>query len=105
MKEDFDYFNIAHDKMLAARLSARSTFEAYIYNIRNAIEKLKQRLSVVDKIDLQNALEEAKSWLDASHEVSAEEYQAEQEHLHTICSTICQRLKHTSDILQNIASS
>jgi heat shock protein 1/8 len=62
--------------------------------LRNSLtdEKLASKFDAADKSKLESSVNEAISWLDASHEASIEEYQEKQKELEAIANPIMQKL-------------
>jgi len=66
------------DKRAKARIDARNSFESYIYSMRNTIEdkeKLADKISADDAEIIQDALNDAKDWLDNNTDADKEEYE------------------------------
>ena len=84
----------AEDEAICARISAKDGLESYAYNLRNSInnERLSDKFDVADKRKLQDAVNEAISWLDNSQEASKEEYEERQKELEGIANPIMQKL-------------
>jgi len=84
----------AEDEAAAARITAKNGLESYAYNLRNSIndEKLADKFEAADKSKLENAVNEAIKWLDASQEGSKEEYEEKQKELEAIANPIMQKL-------------
>ena len=85
---------LAEDEAAAARISAKNGLESYAYNLRNSLsdEKLAGKFEAADKTKLENSVNEAISWLDASQEASMEEYNEKQKELEAIANPIMQKL-------------
>jgi len=66
------------DKADKARIDARNSFESYIYSMRNTIEdkeKLKDKISSDDAETIQEALNDAKDWLENNTDADKEDYE------------------------------
>jgi len=66
------------DKMDKERIDARNSFESYIYSMRNTIEdkeKLKDKLDPDDVETINEALNDAKDWLDGNADAEKEEFE------------------------------
>jgi L1 cell adhesion molecule like protein len=72
----------------------KNAFETYIYNLRNSINdgKLASKFDPADKSKLESSISDTISWLDASHEVSKDEYRLRQKELEGIANPIMQKL-------------
>jgi len=66
------------DKKDKQRIDARNSFESYIYSMRNTIddkEKLKGKLAPEDQEKINEALNDAKDWLDNNQDAEKDEYE------------------------------
>jgi heat shock protein 1/8 len=84
----------AEDEAAASRISSKNGLESYAYNLRNSLNdsNLADKFEAGDKAKLETAVNEAISWLDASHEASKEEYEEKQKELEGIAMPIMQKL-------------
>ncbi|KAE9399330.1 heat shock cognate 70 [Gymnopus androsaceus JB14] len=84
----------AEDEAATARISAKNGLESYSYNLRNSLndEKLADKFDPADKKKLEDAVNEAIQWLDASQEASKEEYETRQKELESVANPIMQKL-------------
>ncbi|KAH8918891.1 heat shock cognate 70 [Atractiella rhizophila] len=83
----------AEDEAAASRISAKNGLESYVYNLKNSIEgDLKDKLQGEDKTNLEKAIQETITWLDASQEAATEEYQDKQKEIEAIANPILTRL-------------
>ncbi|RPD66342.1 heat shock protein HSS1 [Lentinus tigrinus ALCF2SS1-7] len=84
----------AEDAEATARIAAKNGLESYSYNLRNSLsdEKLAGKFDPADKKKLEDAVNEAISWLDSSQEASKEEYEEHQKELEAIANPIMQKL-------------
>ena len=73
----------ARDRAASARIAAKNGLESYTYNLLNLINDGKK---------LEDAVDEAISWLDNSHEASKEDYEERQKELEGIVNNIIQKL-------------
>jgi heat shock protein 1/8 len=82
------------DEAASARIASKNGLESYSYNLRNSIndEKLAGKFDPADKKKLEDAVNEAISWLDNSQEASKEEYEEKQKELEGIANPIMQKL-------------
>jgi L1 cell adhesion molecule like protein len=84
----------AEDEAAAERISAKNGLESYAYNIRNTIqdEKVAGKLEEADKAKLEEATNEAISWLDSNQEASKEEYEHRQKDLEKVANPIMMKM-------------
>ncbi|KAF9791203.1 heat shock cognate 70 [Thelephora terrestris] len=84
----------SEDEAATARIAAKNGLESYAYNLRNSIndEKLSGKFDAADKKKLEDSVNEAIQWLDASQEASKEEYEERQKELEAIANPIMQKL-------------
>ena len=84
----------AEDAEATARITAKNALESYSYNLRNSLtdDKLADKFDPADKKKLEDAVNEAISWLDSSQEASKEEYEEHQKELEAIANPIMQKL-------------
>ena len=72
------------DRIVKEKADAQSSFESYIYSMRNTIEdpeKLANKISDDDKSSIKDAIAEAQTWLDANLNGSKEEFEENQKKL------------------------
>ncbi|GAA5862636.1 hypothetical protein JCM5296_000075 [Sporobolomyces johnsonii] len=82
----------AEDEAAAARITAKNGLESYAYNLRNSVDgDLKDKLEAADKENLDKAINDTISWLDASAEASKEEYEEKQKELEAVANPIMQK--------------
>jgi heat shock protein 1/8 len=74
----------SEDEAASARIAAKNRLESYSYNLLNSINYEKKKL--------EEAANEAISWLDDSQEASKEEYEEKQRGLEDIVIPIMQKL-------------
>lgn len=76
-------FCSAENETAAARITAKSGFESYIYSFRDSLsdDKLADKFDAVDKTKLETAVNDAIEWLDISQECS----EVELEKIRRIC--------------------
>jgi L1 cell adhesion molecule like protein len=88
----------SEDEAASARISSKNGLESYSYNLRNSIndEKLAGKFDPADKKKLEDAVNEAISWLENSQEASKEEYEERQKELEGIANPIMQKLYASS---------
>lgn len=77
MLKDAETFK-EQDREAKGRIDARNSFESYIYSMRNTIEdeeKLKGKLDEDDVETIQDALQDAKDWLENNSDADKEEFE------------------------------
>ncbi|KAL5529672.1 HSS1_1 [Sanghuangporus baumii] len=89
----------SEDEAEAARIASKNGLESFAYNLRNSIndEKVKSKFegSADGKTklkELEDAIHETISWLDANQQATKEEYEDRQKHLETVSNPIMQWL-------------
>ncbi|KAE9402644.1 heat shock protein 70, partial [Gymnopus androsaceus JB14] len=84
----------AKDKAATACISAKNGLGSYSYNLWNSLndKKLADKFDPADKKKLEDAVNEAIQWLDASQEASKEEYETRQKELESVANPIMQKL-------------
>ncbi|KAG9049220.1 70-kilodalton heat shock protein [Tulasnella sp. UAMH 9824] len=88
----------AEDDAAAARTSAKNGLESYAYNLSNSLndQNLWDKCAAGDKEILENAVNEAISWLDASQDAAKEEYENKQKELEGIANPIMTKFYGTA---------
>lgn len=72
------------DKLVKERVDAMNSFESYIYSIKNTIEdpeKLGNKINENDKQKMNEAINEAKTWLDNNRSADKEDFEEHQKQL------------------------
>ncbi|TDL24716.1 heat shock protein 70 [Rickenella mellea] len=89
---------LEEDEESAARLTAKNGLESYAYNLHNSLndDKLKHKFEAADKTELEMAIDETISWLDASQDGSKEEYEEKQKELESVANHIMQKMHRTA---------
>jgi heat shock protein 1/8 len=84
----------SEDAAASARIVAKNGLKSYSYNLWNSIndENLAGKFEPADKKKLEEAVNEALSWLNNSQEASKEEYEEKQKELEGIANPIMQKL-------------
>jgi heat shock protein 1/8 len=84
----------SEDEAASARIVAKNCLKSYSCNLWNSIndENLAGKVEPADKKKLEDAVNEALSWLDNSQEASKEEYEEKQKDLEGIANPIMQKL-------------
>ncbi|XP_074267703.1 heat shock cognate 70 kDa protein 2-like [Silene latifolia] len=74
---------------------AKNALENYAYNMKNTVrgEKIRDKLSEVDKKKINDAINETISWLDDNQLAEADEYEDKMKELASICNTIIRKKK------------
>ena len=75
----------AEDEAAGARITAKNTFESYLYDLCNFIKD--------KKFKLETAVNETIAWLDVSQEVSEEDYDEKLEGLEATANAIVQKIR------------
>jgi heat shock protein 5 len=77
MLKDAEMFAEA-DREAKEKIDAKNSFESYIYSMRNTIEdpeKLKGKLDPDDVETIEDALNDAKDWLESNMDAEKEEFE------------------------------
>jgi L1 cell adhesion molecule like protein len=84
----------AEDEKVALKIQARNALESYSYNLRNTLtdEKVAGKLEAGDKKKLEDAIQEAISWLDNNQEAEKDEYEHKQKTLEEVANPIMMKL-------------
>jgi len=84
----------AQDEKNKLCIEAKNGLENYAYNLRNSLndEKLKDRISEVDKKVIDDKVTEIISWLDHNQSAEKEEFDAKQKELESIANPIMQKI-------------
>lgn len=72
-----------------------NAFESYIYSIRNTIEdpeKLANKIDEGDKQKMNEAINEAKAWLDNNRSADKEDFEEHQKQLENVCNPIISKV-------------
>ncbi|CAG8728335.1 11590_t:CDS:2, partial [Acaulospora morrowiae] len=80
----------AEDEKVAQKIQARNGLESYSYNLRNTLqdEKVAGKLDAEDKKKLEDAIQEAITWLENNQEAEKEEYEHKQKSLEEVANPI-----------------
>ena len=88
------------DKITKERIDAKSSFENYIYSMKNTVEDKEKgigaKLTEDEKETIGNALKEAQDWLNANQEAEKDEYDSHLKDLQKICDPIIGKLYQQS---------
>lgn len=84
----------AEDEELKKKVEAKNALENYTYNMRNTIkdEKISAKLSPADKKRIEDAIDQAISWLDGNQLAEADEFKDKMKELEGICNPIIARM-------------
>jgi len=83
--------NEEEDKKIAERISAKNSFDSYVYQIKNQIDdpdKLAKKLSDDEKAKIKEAIKEAEDWANANSNAEKEEYEKQQKKLEEVTNPI-----------------
>ena len=72
------------DRIVKEKADAQSSFESYIYSMRNTIEdpeKLGNKISSSDKEKIKEGISEAQSWLESNRGSSKEDFEKQHKKL------------------------
>jgi len=84
----------AEDDANRNRIEAKNGLENYCYSLKGSIssDEVKDKIPEDKKKELEDAIEEAISWLDANQSAEKEEYEEKQKELEGLCNPIMQKL-------------
>lgn len=84
----------SEDEEHKKKVEAKNTLENYAYNMRNTIkdEKIGEKLSPADKKKIEDAIDEAISWLDANQLAEADEFEDKVKELEGVCNPIIAKM-------------
>jgi len=83
------------DKRVKEKVESRNELEGYAYSLKNQIgdkEKLGGKLSSEDKETIENAVNDAISWLEKNHEADVEDFKTQKKQLEEIVQPIVGKL-------------
>ncbi|KAI4467289.1 heat shock protein 70kda [Holotrichia oblita] len=80
------------DEKQQQKIAARNQLESYIFNIKQAVDEARDKLSEADKKTVQEECEQCLRWLDNNTLADKEEYEDKQKHLTSVCSPIMTKL-------------
>jgi len=85
------------DKEEKEKVEARNGLEGYLYNLRNTLESMGDKLEAGDKEELGNAVEGALSWLEESSEdATKDEFDEKQKEVETVANPIMKKVYESS---------
>lgn len=84
----------AEDEEHKKKIEAKNALENYSYNMRNTIrdEKIAAKLPAEDKKKIEDAVEQAISWLDGNQLAEADEFEDRMKELESICNPIIAKM-------------
>ncbi|KAF2880670.1 hypothetical protein ILUMI_25509 [Ignelater luminosus] len=85
------------DEKQKERIKARNQLEGYIFNLKQTLNDVGDKLSVEDKNVVEKACDECLRWLDNNLLAEKEEYEHRQKELTSICSPIMSKLYASND--------
>jgi L1 cell adhesion molecule like protein len=80
------------DEALLARIAAKNSLEAYVYQVRDTVDDNSNKLNEQERTTLKTRVEEMIHWLDASSNVPKEEYGKRQKELESVANPIIAQL-------------
>jgi len=83
------------DKLIKEKIESKNGLENYIYSMKNTLsdeEKVGDKISEEDKETINNALDEANTWLDDNQDADKEEMDAKLKELQDTCNPIISQL-------------
>ncbi|KAK3033943.1 hypothetical protein RJ639_034107, partial [Escallonia herrerae] len=84
----------AEDEEHKKKVEAKNALENYAYNMRNTVkdEKIGANLSAADKKKIEDAIDQAISWLDSNQLAEADEFEDKMKELEGICNPIIAKM-------------
>ncbi|CAN4100951.1 unnamed protein product [Withania somnifera] len=84
----------SEDEELKKKVEAKNSLENYAYNMRNTVkdEKIGSKLSSDDKKRIEDAIDQAISWLDSNQLAEADEFEDKMKELEGICNPIIAKM-------------
>ncbi|KAA8543901.1 hypothetical protein F0562_021922 [Nyssa sinensis] len=84
----------SEDEEHKKKVEAKNALENYAYNMRNTIkdEKIGSKLNPADKKKIEDAIDEAISWLDSNQLAEADEFEDKMKELESICNPIIAKM-------------
>uniref|UniRef100_A0A0D9WQN3 Luminal-binding protein 5 n=1 Tax=Leersia perrieri TaxID=77586 RepID=A0A0D9WQN3_9ORYZ len=77
------------DRRHREQVDARNSLEAYVYNIKNAVEgKMADAMESDEKEKVEEAVREVYEWLDSNHDAGKEEYEEKLKELEDVCNPV-----------------
>ncbi|KAF2883469.1 hypothetical protein ILUMI_22711 [Ignelater luminosus] len=85
------------DERQRRRIAARNQLEGYVFNLKQSLTDVGDKLSAEDKNTVETACDECLRWLDSNLLAEKEEYEHRQKELTSICSPIMTKLYASND--------
>ncbi|KAD3068249.1 hypothetical protein E3N88_36129 [Mikania micrantha] len=84
----------AEDEEHKKKVDAKNALENYAYNMRNTVkdEKIGEKLSPADKKKIEDAIDEAVSWLESNQLAEADEFEDKMKELENVCNPIIAKM-------------
>lgn len=84
----------AEDEELKKKVESKNSLENYAYNMRNTIrdDKIAGKLDPADKKKIEDAVDEAISWLDGNQLAEKEEFEDKLKELESVCNPIIAKM-------------
>ncbi|CAH9143197.1 unnamed protein product [Cuscuta epithymum] len=84
----------AEDEEHKKKVEAKNALENYAYNMRNTVkdEKIGSKLSADDKKKIEDAIDQAISWLDSNQLAEADEFEDKMKELEGVCNPIIAKM-------------
>merc|ERR1711990_810683 len=89
------------DKKVKERIDARNGLESYVYNLKNQLEDdengLAEKMSAVDKKELQDLIDETLDWMDKNPEADKEDYDEKMKEVENVANPIMRQFYQGGD--------
>lgn len=82
----------AEDDKARERVSARNQLEAYLFNVKQALDEAGSKLSDSDRSEVQNKVKEMMDWLDRNSMADKEEYDYKLQELQQFCTPFMKKV-------------
>ncbi|KAK4879562.1 hypothetical protein RN001_007708 [Aquatica leii] len=93
------------DEKQRSRISARNQLEGYVFNLKQSINDVGDKLSQEDKTTVQDACDSCLRWLDNNLLAEKDEYEFQQKQLSSKCNSIMSKLYSNPSQSQNVPGS
>ncbi|KAK4879560.1 hypothetical protein RN001_007706 [Aquatica leii] len=93
------------DEKQRSRISARNQLEGYVFNLKQSINDVGDKLSQEDKTTVQDACDSCLRWLDNNLLAEKDEYEFQQKQLSSKCNSIMSKLYSNPNQSQNVPGS
>ena len=81
-----------HDWQVKEKIDARHELESAVYNWKNTLHELADKMAAQDKQELEDMLDETVDWMDLNQEAGKEDYQEKLESLEQVAHPIIRSL-------------